>query len=103
MDIGCVFWEELEGRCWFWRSLIKSIAYLWDYLFNPRGKGELRSLLCPVPESLPHGTLRGQPPESGLDPACVEFQPASLRPTGEFEISPSPISSLFVQCKQFLP
>lgn len=103
VDIGCVFWEELEGR---WLVLGKSYikhCILWDYVFNPRGKGELQSVLCSVPESLLHRNLRGQPLESSLDPASVEFQPASLRHTGEFEISSSPISSVFVQCKQFLP
>lgn len=86
----------------FGEVLIKSIAYLWITFLIQGAKGELRPLLCPMPESLLYGTLGGQPLESGLDPACVEFQPASLPHMGEFEIFPSPISSLFVQCKQFL-
>lgn len=41
-------------------SYLKDLLHLWDYLFNPRGKGQLLSLLCLYARKCV--TLKGQPP-----------------------------------------
>lgn len=82
----------------------KHILYLWDFLFNPRGKGELLSQLCPYTRRLSACDFQRSATSSLVWTLLVlnlSQQVSSMQENLRF--SPSPISSVFVQCKQFLP
>lgn len=89
-----VFWEEWKGIWWTCGEILQKWLFIsMSYLFNPKAR-ELLSLLCPyTPEPV---TLKGQQLQFWLDPASVEFQPASLQHTGEFEIFLPPPFLLFL-------
>lgn len=82
----------------------KHILYLWDFLFNPRGKGELLSQLCSYTRRLSACDFQRSATSSLVWTLLVlnlSQQVSSMQENLRF--SPSPISSVFVQCKQFLP
>lgn len=100
-----VWWMCFLGRVErklldFGGNLIKKTFYICGITFLIQGAKENCCLFCAsMPEYM--WLSKVSLPNSGLDPACVESQPAYRRIWDFFP--PSPIFSVFVQCKQFLP
>lgn len=88
-----VFSEKSKKFVRLWgTSYLKDLLHLRDYLFNPRGKGQLLSLLCLYARK--RVTFKGQPPWFWFGP-CLCWISASIPENLRFFLPPPFLLFLF--------